>query len=34
MQTMLYVVIGFGLDYNQLYRNLSYVAVMKQENRP
>jgi hypoxanthine phosphoribosyltransferase len=24
-------VIGFGLDYNQLYRNLSYVAVMKQE---
>jgi|SRR5579862_7901880 len=24
-------VIGFGLDYNQLYRNLPYVAVMKQE---
>jgi len=24
-------VVGFGLDYNQLYRNLSYVAVMKQE---
>ncbi len=24
-------VIGFGLDHNQLYRNLSYVAVMKQE---
>ena len=23
-------VIGFGLDYNQLYRNLCYVAVMKQ----
>jgi hypoxanthine phosphoribosyltransferase len=22
-------VIGFGLDYNQLYRNLCYVAVMK-----
>jgi hypothetical protein len=22
-------VIGFGLDHNQLYRNLSYVAVMK-----
>ena len=22
-------VVGFGLDYNQLYRNLSYVAVMK-----
>ena len=22
-------VIGFGLDYNQLYRNLSYVATMK-----
>jgi hypoxanthine phosphoribosyltransferase len=22
-------VIGFGLDYNQLYRNLGYVAVMK-----
>ena len=24
-------VIGFGLDYAQLYRNLSYVAVMKPE---
>jgi hypoxanthine phosphoribosyltransferase len=23
-------VVGFGLDYNQLYRNLGYVAVMKQ----
>jgi hypoxanthine phosphoribosyltransferase len=22
-------VVGFGLDYNQLYRNLCYVAVMK-----
>lgn len=22
-------VVGFGLDHNQLYRNLSYVAVMK-----
>src|SRR5215469_8109475 len=22
-------VVGFGLDYNQLYRNLAYVAVMK-----
>src|SRR5579863_9415397 len=22
-------VVGFGLDYNQLYRNLSYVATMK-----
>jgi hypoxanthine phosphoribosyltransferase len=22
-------VVGFGLDYNQLYRNLEYVAVMK-----
>jgi hypoxanthine phosphoribosyltransferase len=22
-------VVGFGLDYNQLYRNLTYVAVMK-----
>jgi hypoxanthine phosphoribosyltransferase len=22
-------VVGFGLDYNQLYRNLPYVAVMK-----
>src|SRR6266849_6250945 len=24
-------VIGFGLDYNQLYRNLNYVAVIKPE---
>ncbi|HUS05724.1 MAG TPA: hypoxanthine phosphoribosyltransferase [Bryobacteraceae bacterium] len=24
-------VVGFGLDYKQLYRNLSYVAVMKPE---
>jgi hypoxanthine phosphoribosyltransferase len=24
-------VVGFGLDYNQLYRNLSYVAVLKPE---
>ena len=24
-------VVGFGLDYNQLYRNLGYVAVMKQD---
>ena len=24
-------VVGFGLDYNQLYRNLNFVAVMKQE---
>jgi hypoxanthine phosphoribosyltransferase len=24
-------VIGFGLDYNQLYRNLGYVAVIKPE---
>jgi hypoxanthine phosphoribosyltransferase len=24
-------VVGFGLDYNQLYRNLGYVAVMKTE---
>jgi len=22
-------VVGFGLDYNQIYRNLTYVAVMK-----
>lgn len=27
-------VIGFGLDYNQLYRNLNYVAVMKPEPNP
>ena len=26
-------VVGFGLDYNQLYRNLGYVAVMKPEAR-
>ena len=26
-------VVGFGLDYNQLYRNLAYVAVMKPEPR-
>ena len=25
------IVIGFGLDYNQLYRNLNYVAVLKPE---
>ena len=25
-------VVGFGLDYRQLYRNLGYVAVMKQES--
>jgi len=24
-------VVGFGLDYNQYYRNLNYVAVMKPE---
>jgi hypoxanthine phosphoribosyltransferase len=24
-------VVGFGLDYNQLYRNLRYVAVLKPE---
>jgi len=24
-------VVGFGLDYNQYYRNLTYVAVMKPE---
>ena len=24
-------VVGFGLDFNQLYRNLHYVAVMKHE---
>lgn len=24
-------VVGFGLDYNQLYRNLAYVAVLKRE---
>ena len=27
-------VIGFGLDYNQLYRNLGYVAVLKPEKAP
>jgi hypoxanthine phosphoribosyltransferase len=27
-------VVGFGLDYNQLYRNLAYVAVMKLERGP
>ena len=26
-------VIGFGLDYNQLYRNLGYVAVVKMDSR-
>jgi hypoxanthine phosphoribosyltransferase len=26
-------VIGFGLDHNQLYRNLNYVAVMKAERQ-
>jgi hypoxanthine phosphoribosyltransferase len=24
-------VIGFGLDHNQLYRNLNYVAVLKHD---
>ena len=24
-------VVGFGLDYNQLYRNLGYLAVVKQD---
>lgn len=27
-------VVGFGLDYNQLYRNLGYVAVLKPEKSP
>jgi hypoxanthine phosphoribosyltransferase len=27
-------VVGFGLDYKQLYRNLQYVAIMKPERRP
>ena len=27
-------VVGFGLDYNQLYRNLGFVAVLKQEKGP
>ena len=26
-------VVGFGLDHNQLYRNLAYVAVMKPDQR-
>jgi hypoxanthine phosphoribosyltransferase len=26
-------VVGFGLDHNQLYRNLGYVAVMKPEKQ-
>ena len=26
-------VVGFGLDYNQLYRNLGYVAVLKQPEK-
>jgi hypoxanthine phosphoribosyltransferase len=26
-------VVGFGLDHNQFYRNLGYVAVMKQEKQ-
>jgi hypoxanthine phosphoribosyltransferase len=26
-------VVGFGLDCNQLYRNLGYVAVMKVEKQ-
>ena len=25
-------VVGFGLDYKQLYRNLGYIAVMKHDN--
>lgn len=25
-------VVGFGLDYKQLYRNLGYIAVLKREN--
>ena len=24
-------VVGFGLDYNELYRNLPYVGVLKKE---
>ena len=24
-------VVGFGLDHNQLYRNLGYVAVVKHD---
>jgi len=27
-------VVGFGLDHNQLFRNLGYVAVMKQDKWP
>jgi len=27
-------VVGFGLDYNQLYRNLAYVAVLKPDRVP
>ena len=27
-------VVGFGLDYNQLYRNLGFVAVLKQDKSP
>ncbi len=27
-------VVGFGLDYNQLYRNLDFVAVLKPERNP
>jgi hypoxanthine phosphoribosyltransferase len=27
-------VVGFGLDWNQLYRNLNYVAVLKPEKFP
>ena len=27
-------VVGFGLDHNQLYRNLGYVAVMKPDRGP
>jgi len=25
-------VVGFGLDYKQLYRNLTYIAVLKRDN--
>jgi hypoxanthine-guanine phosphoribosyltransferase len=25
------IVVGFGLDFNQLYRDLHYVAVLKRE---
>jgi hypoxanthine-guanine phosphoribosyltransferase len=24
-------VVGFGLDYNELYRNLPYIGVLKKE---